>query len=289
MGIKRRQIAALAGLVALTLSLSACPGPESLKAVLIANVLQGEAPLTVTFHLSKSIGPITGFLLEFGDGETYVGEDTTIPVRHTYTNPGTYTATLTVWTANGRESTDSLDITVTPPIIRAVLNASPQYGYVPLEVEFDASESVGNIVEFTLDFGDGDSVTKGGDELLTPIVHTYGDPGTYTATLTVRDQSGNADTQSVTIHTEFPPLEAVLVADPTEGDAPLNVLFDLSGSAGEIIRFVLSFGDGQVITGSDVQATVTHTYSQPGTYHASLTVVDSYGQSDTASLRIEAR
>ena len=382
------------GIVVLFLfGLSACLMP--LRAVITADVTQGSAPLRVVFDPSKSTGNITGFLLDFGDGTTHLGEDISLPISHVYENPGSYTATLTVWNANGRESADSLDITVEypelsanlqadvtrgfvplrvtfdpsqskgaitsfsldfgdgnvythgiaanpssteglycaerphgvlgdpithvyeepgtyqavltvhdrwgrsardsveitvePSNLRAILSASPQTGYAPLEVTFDLSKSLGEIEGFVLDFGDGKSVEGLLHDLADPIRHTYRDPGTYTATLTVRDVHGAEDSHSLVINALYPPLAAVLSAQPTSGAAPLEVTFDISKSEGPILYFILDFGDGDMVNGIDITYAIIHTYSQPGTYTATLTVVDIYGRSDAATVEIRAQ
>ncbi len=84
-----------------------------------------------------------------------------------------------------------------------------------------------------------------------------------------------------------PQLEAVLSADPTKGEAPLSVEFDLSGSSGPITSYSLSFGDdSDPATGTDVDTTVVHTYDDPGTYQAELVVQDARGNMSTASVSI---
>ncbi|MCD6320787.1 PKD domain-containing protein [Candidatus Bipolaricaulota bacterium] len=160
--------------------------------------------------------------------------------------------------------------------LNAVLHAYPQSGEAPLEVTFDISESTGNIVSFTLDFGDGTSAS--GTDITQPIQHTYGDPGTYTATLTVQDGRGKEDTDSLVIQVKYPELQAVLHADPTEGNAPLTVTFDPSDSVGQITHFLIIFGDGVQTEGTDIDVTIDHTYTQTGSYTAFLFVDDAYGQ-----------
>ena len=84
----------------------------------------------------------------------------------------------------------------------AVLAANPTSGTAPLSVSFDASGSsdpdagVGDsIVSYTIDFGDGSPVYMGS---LPSTSHTYTTAGMYTATLTVRDTSGAANTNTNT-------------------------------------------------------------------------------------------
>ena len=79
---------------------------------------------------------------------------------------------------------------------------------------------------------------------------------------------------------------AVMSASPTSGVAPLTVAFDGSASYdidfGFITTWVWSFGDGT--SGSGV--TVTHVYAAPGTYTASLTVIDNVGTTGSTSATI---
>ena len=79
---------------------------------------------------------------------------------------------------------------------------------------------------------------------------------------------------------------AVIAVDVTNGPAPLTVRFDGSGSAvdpvAEPLTFTWSFDDGNFGSG----AAKAHTYEIPGTYSASLTIVDSLGQSDVDSIEI---
>jgi uncharacterized repeat protein (TIGR01451 family) len=78
------------------------------------------------------------------------------------------------------------------------------------------------------------------------------------------------------------PPTASLSASPTSGSAPLTVLFNASASSDpdpgdSVASYTFRFGDGSTpVTQSG--ATISHTYSAPGSYHATLTVTDSRGQ-----------
>lgn len=171
------------------------------------------------------------------------------------------------------------------PLPEAVIEAIPQMGPAPLEVTFDISGSRGQV--YTLDFGDG-SPAQSGTDFTAPVLHTYGDPGDYVATLTVEDARGNTDTATVTIKVQYPPLFAAL--DVTVQTPPYTFAFDASGSTGEIDRYVLYFGDGDFIAGDWADATwpVYHTYpAQTASYVATLWIEDIYGQDDSATEVVE--
>ena len=74
--------------------------------------------------------------------------------------------------------------------------------------------------------------------------------------------------------------DAEFTADPTSGDAPLEVAFTDSSIAGEdsdIFLWSWDFGDG---SSSDEQNPI-HTYVEPGVYSVSLTATGDNGWSDT--------
>ena len=82
--------------------------------------------------------------------------------------------------------------------------------------------------------------------------------------------------------------EAVLDADSSTGPAPLSVSFDGRRSEdpdGDPLTYSWSFGDGVTSTAGSV----THTYSEPGTYTASLTVSDGLGGTATANWPVSVR
>lgn len=83
----------------------------------------------------------------------------------------------------------------------AVFTTSPSVGVAPLMVSFNAggsSDADGEIVSYGWQFGDG---SVGSGELTS---HTYQSTGTYTARLTVRDDSGSSGqvTEDIYVATE---------------------------------------------------------------------------------------
>lgn len=169
--------------------------------------------------------------------------------------------------------------------VSAHFTASPQNGVAPLSVSFDASGSQNygsGTLNFDWDFGDGNT---GIGEIIT---HSYQNPGTYLATLTVTNDDNDTDTATASIVvTQNPPPVAVISATPNQGLAPLTVNLDGSGSidySGNGLSYLWNFGDGSPeLTGVSVQ----HVYTSGGQiYTATLTVSDGESTS-TATQNIE--
>ncbi len=79
------------------------------------------------------------------------------------------------------------------------------------------------------------------------------------------------------------PPTAVVSADPTAGAAPLDVIFDLSGSTAPagVHQVRLDFGDGSdFATRTDLGDPIVHTYAAAGAYTAVLELTDSNSMTD---------
>ncbi len=140
------------------------------------------------------------------------------------------------------------------------------------EITFDASNSYdpdGTIVSYTWDFGDGTTATG------KVVTHAYADNGVYTVTLTVKDNDGATDTDTVTatINNVPPTADA---GGPYSGYVGEEITFSGSASdpgTADTLTYTWDFGDGTTATGQ----TVTHVYSAPGNYTVTLTVEDDDG------------
>jgi parallel beta-helix repeat protein len=80
---------------------------------------------------------------------------------------------------------------------------------------------------------------------------------------------------------------AVAAANPESGNAPLTVQFNSDGSYdpdGTITAYAWDFGDG----GTSSEANPSHTYSDAGTYRATLTITDDDSATGSAAVVMEA-
>jgi PKD repeat protein len=119
------------------------------------------------------------------------------------------------------------------------------------------------------------------------ISHTYDQAGSYTATLTVVDGSGNVGTtdQAVTLTGAAFARDTWITATPIVGYAPQPVIID--GSQSSPGSWTIAFGDGSAAEhGTGVPpSNLIHTYSTPASYTQTLTIVAN-GKTTVARSRI---
>jgi PKD repeat protein len=247
--------------------------------------LTGQAPHAVSFSAvgSDPEGGALTYAWDFGDGATSLRQNP----DHTYLEPGTYTAKVTVRDPKGATGTATVEIVVTNPPgnVAPTVEAAgdPTAGKPPLAVQFSATgtDPDGDPLTYSWDFGDG------GSSLLQNPSHTYTAAGTYTATVTVSDGRGGTatDTVVVTVGNRAPQVE--LTATPESGTAPLTVSFSAAGSDpdGDALTYVFDFGEGKP-TKPGPARTATHKYGKAGVYTAKVTVTDTGGATATDSVQI---
>lgn len=176
------------------------PNPNVVAPVanVTATPVSGTAPLTVNFDGSQSTdsdGTIVSYAWAFGDG----GTSTAVSPTHTYSAGGTFAAKLTVTDSQGLTGSKAVTITVQAPVSQppnAVATASTLTGTAPLAVNFTGSNSTdsdGTIASYQWAFGDGGTSTSANPQ------HTYTAAGSYTATLTVTDNSGLTGSDALNI------------------------------------------------------------------------------------------
>ena len=258
----------------------------------------GKSPLAVTFDAGASSDPdgdsIVSYAFDFGDGSAPVTQPGAT-IGHTYTKRGTYDATLSVTDSHGEASVPvTVRIVVTPGPPVAQLAISPPVPAKGTEVTLDASFSSGDeVVDYTFDPGDFDPGDGSGPVTVLPPAtstsHVYHLSGDYTVSLSVRDTQEFVDktTATITVTNTAPVADLTATPDPAEGQPPLTVSFDASGSydpdaaqlPGEdfVESYEFDFGDGSPVETVSVPA-IDHTYTTPGTYEARLTVYDHEGK-----------
>jgi len=226
----------------------------------------GCAPIEVQFTDESTAQP-TSWLWQFGDGTTNTEQNPT----HLYSEPGTYTVSLTATNSTGSSTLirDDLIKAGEPPT--ANFGASPTAGTAPLGVSF-INQSVqvsGFPTTWQWDFGDG-----GTSNSQSPG-HVYQEAGIYSVELIASNDCG-VDTLNrtdyITVYSE--PM-ADFGATPLNGCQPLTVNFTDS-SANIPTSWQWDFGDGATTTAQNPN----HEYDEWGIFTVSLTVSNPAG-SDT--------
>ena len=141
-----------------------------------ANTRSGYAPLTIQFT-DLSIGDISGWLWDFGDGATSTSQNSS----HTYNSPGYYTVALDVTGANGSDTiTKTGYIRVYQPILTPVITLiSPSSGPVGTQVTiygsgFGTTQGRGYVRFYRNRYA---PIISWGDDKIECIVPSYARPG----------------------------------------------------------------------------------------------------------------
>jgi len=226
----------------------------------------GCSPLTVTFK-NTTIGapPGSKYSWDFGDG----GSSTSQDPSHTYLS-GSYTVKLVITSPGGCSDTIIMQniIKVSSTYLptfsaTSVLCQSPFIGSFTNETP--------NTHVLSWDFGDG-TLVSGGES----VNHTFPVAGGYfTIIMQVMDANGCVEkiTEPDFIHAAAS--SALFSPADTTGCVPKTINFkNLSSSVDPIISTSWDFGDGTTSSDFNPQA---HTYSNPGIYKVTLTIVTKNG------------
>jgi PKD repeat protein len=162
-------------------------------------------------------------------------------------------------------------------VLSVTANATPTTGPAPLLVNLSAtiSGAQGNVTA-AWQLGNGSMLNGSQVEV------NYTQPGLYFPTVEVSDAFGAYATALVEVDV-LAPLTVNAFADPTNGPAPLNVLFGAAISGG-VGPYTTSWSVGTSPIGSATNG--SHVFSFEGAYSLELTVHDTTGQSAVRSFAI---
>jgi len=178
----------------------------------------GLSPLKVKFN-NLSEGYIQSWLWHFGDGEKSATKN---PV-HTYSNPGSYTVTLTASGPGGIGSKTIASCIQVEKIEDVIVSfiAKNTRGLAPLDVQF-LNLTRDNVTSWLWDFGDGTTSTEENPN------HVYTKTGNYSVTLTADNIYTSQKNDYVQISGRS--IQGRVLAGDVNGDEPGN------GLAGYIVE-----------------------------------------------------
>jgi PKD repeat protein len=163
-----------------------------------ANFTQNCTNLACTFYdRSTDVGgTITSWNWNFGNGVTSTAQNPS----YSYPSAGTYNVSLTVRDNAGVTNTKSQAVSVSAPVVTSQVTANFVQSCTSLACTFsDRSTVVGStITSWSWNFGNGVTSTAQNPS------YTYPSAGTYTVSLTVRDNLGTTNTKSQSVTVSAP-------------------------------------------------------------------------------------
>jgi gliding motility-associated-like protein len=206
--------------------------------------------------LSTDAVAITNWFYDFDDGNNSISKNP----NYIYSNPGIYNVSLTVTNINGCDSTFTLPVTV---------DVVPKANYTTDTICINnpttfTDISVGNVVKWEWDFGDGAKDSVG------PVTsHIYATSGSFLTSLKIYTIGGCTDEKFKMVIVRSDVKAGITVKD----SACVNeVIFmkDNSTSVGAVVSTSWDFGDGSPVVFS---TNASHAYATAGLFVIKHTVI----------------
>lgn len=172
--------------------------------------------------------------------------------------------------------------------------ATPVTGQEDLTVTFTGTAyNMSPLFSYHWDFGDATGAEVTSVSSVSPITHTYQNPGKYTVSLAVYDvgfpvtnwyESEKIDYIAVT---NTPPVVSISPATQTVHLGE-KAEFTSTVSGNDLISYIWTFGDGHVIppVGNEIIPTTGITYEHTGTYSVTLAVTNDGGTTTSAPVEV---
>ena len=275
-----------------TANFAPIPNEPPVIQTLTAEPVSGYTPLTVSFTCTAhdSDGSILEYQWDFNGDNVFDETTNTGSTTYTYEAPGTHEARCKVVDDDGAESiSDPVEITAQaqPTLYTLSINPVPDHGSVlsPQDGSQITCGSAGTDCSESYEDGTGIILYAEPDEgyEFAGWVGYCASCGNDVQCAIQMDSDKTCTANFEPIPNE-PPILDSFTAEPTSGDAPLDVSFTCEARDldGEIVSYAWDFdGDGTVDVTSET-GTISHTYTDPGTYHPTCTVTDDDGQSVTS-------
>ncbi|TAE52792.1 MAG: PKD domain-containing protein, partial [Bacteroidetes bacterium] len=230
-----------------------------------ASITSGCAPLVVNFQ-NLSTGYVSSQWI------TGAGNSSLANPGIFYPNPGTFSVTLVVTSAQGLKDTLTLPDYIhvyAYPVAQFSASATQVCAHEPVSFTDFSSPGSGAIVSRVWDFGDGDT-----SHLVNPT-HAFTEPGVYPVSLVVENQYGCSDNIVYTSYITVGAPDPAFSGDNLVGcGPPLQVQFTAATSG---VQHFWDFGDGA----TSGAAAPSHTYTSFGAFTVMHIAIGSDGCRDT--------
>lgn len=251
--------------------------PDTIEQLVQVELIDIWAGVDTTFgcvpHTSNFTGGsnfATTKLWSFGDGSA----SNNYNIGHTYTRPGNFRPRLTVWNRIGCQLDTMLRVSAYKPIVDfLVADSNGCAPYAP--VWTNSSQSLLPVAIWDWTLGNGTTSS-------TRIPLTSYGAGHYTVNLVVTDVLGCTDSMRWTDYIYVNDPRAIINAADSVSCIGQGLFFQSASTGQSLLGSGWDFGD---MTTSN-QPSVNHTYINNGNYTVSLTVIDSLGCQDVATLPV---
>jgi hypothetical protein len=252
---------------------------------------------TLTVGAVTGSDSVTGYVVHWGDGQDSSGDGTPpTELTHTYTSAGTETITIDLTDASGTHAavaSHTVAATATNPAITldGPSNVNTGDTYTLTLGTVTGSDTV---TGYVVHWGDGNA-SSGAGTPPTSLTHNYTSTGNDTITIDMTDASGNhasIATHAVTVTT--PPAPSFASGDSLtlNGSGIFTHTIPFTDPGAGPWTGTVDYGDGQgaqtlTIDSTGRTFTLSHTYTQDGSYTVTVTLANSFAQSsgtDTVSV-----
>ncbi len=215
-------------------------------------------------------GDVLSYSWNFGDGSAPV-VTTTGQVTHVFTDDGTFGVTVTVTDNASPPASDSAMMLVTVSNVApslSVVNATGGNEGESLTFSAAATDVGSDTLVYTWEMGDGTTLI--GDT----VTHAFADNGSYPMSLVVSDGDGGSDSSTATllIANVAPTITSATMPGGAEGQ---SLVFGAAATdpGADTLVYTWDFDDGSTGQGDSL----THTFTDNGSYTVELTVDDGDG------------
>ncbi len=232
----------------------------------------------VTTFNDQSTGNNTITIWDWNFGDLSAHSSSQTPT-HTYTAPGTYTATLILTNNFGCKDTSQSLVIVNPLPIASFLSTTVCFGDTTCFND-KSTISTGAVIAWSWNFNDPNSGTSNISNIANPC-HVFTGLGPYNVLLTVTSDSGCQSTVTLPVNV-IPPPVAVINTNNVCLNSMTNYTDASTAASGDPISgWNWSLPSGTPATSTNQNPSTL--YPAPGTYTATLIVTSQAGCKDTTT------